>query len=89
MSAIFQPCWVRKLIGKLGVPYNRGLRVRGSPQPHDYVAVLPPRAAESKAFRIQVAVPRKLCLPVHPSRGGSGSLQFRFQNILPRLSGWE
>jgi hypothetical protein len=26
--------WVRKLIGKLGVPYNRRLRVRGSPHPH-------------------------------------------------------
>jgi hypothetical protein len=27
------PPWVRKLIGKLGVPYNRRLRVRGSPHP--------------------------------------------------------
>jgi hypothetical protein len=51
MPAIFQ-FGVRKLIGKLGVPYNRGLRVRGSLHPHDYGAVLPPLAAESKAFRI-------------------------------------
>ena len=29
MRAIFKSFWVRKLIGKLGVPYNRGLRVRG------------------------------------------------------------
>jgi hypothetical protein len=29
MRAIFQTCWVRRLIGKLGVPYNRRLRVRG------------------------------------------------------------
>jgi hypothetical protein len=45
--------WVRKLIGKLGVPYNRRLRVRGSPHPLIYEAYLPPRAAESNAFRIQ------------------------------------
>ena len=45
--------WVRKLIGKLGVPYNRRLRVRGSPHPLIYHAYLPPRAAESNAFRIQ------------------------------------
>jgi hypothetical protein len=31
MCAIFKLIWVRKLIGKLGVPYNRRLRVRGSP----------------------------------------------------------
>jgi len=44
---------VRKLIGKLGVPYNRRLRVRGSPHPLIYEGVLPPLAVESNAFRIQ------------------------------------
>jgi hypothetical protein len=29
MRANFKSFWVRKLIGKLGVPYNRRLRVRG------------------------------------------------------------
>ena len=33
MSAIFQLNWVRRLNGKPGVPYNRGLRVQGSPHP--------------------------------------------------------
>src|SRR5277367_6197141 len=33
MRAKFKSVWVRKLIGKLGVPYNRRLRVRGSPHP--------------------------------------------------------
>jgi hypothetical protein len=28
MRVIFKSVWVRKLIGKLGVPYNRRLRVR-------------------------------------------------------------
>ncbi|MGD0207863.1 MAG: hypothetical protein ABSC89_09690 [Verrucomicrobiota bacterium] len=52
MRAIFKSVWVRKLIGKLGVPYNRRLRVRGSPHPHDYDAGLSLTAAESNAFRI-------------------------------------
>ena len=52
MCAIFQSYWVRKLIGKLGVPYNRRLRVRGSPHPNDYDAGLSLAAAESNAFRI-------------------------------------
>ena len=58
MRAIFQLFWVRKLIGKLGVPYNRRLRVRGSPHPNDYDACLSIPAAESNAFRIQ---PDLLC----------------------------
>jgi hypothetical protein len=52
MGAIFKSVWVRKLIGKLGVPYNRRLQVRGSPHPHDYHADLSIPAAESNAFRI-------------------------------------
>ena len=52
MRAIFKSVWVRKLIGKLGVPYNRRLRVRGSSHPHDYDADLSLAAAESNAFRI-------------------------------------
>jgi hypothetical protein len=56
MFAIVPLLWVRKLIGKPRVPYNRGLRVRGSPHTfygHDYATVLPPSAAERKPFRIQ------------------------------------
>jgi hypothetical protein len=53
MRAIFKSVWVRKLIGKLGVPYNRRLRVRGSPHPLFYDADLSCPAAESNAFRIQ------------------------------------
>jgi len=52
MRAIFKSVWMRKLIGKLGVPYNRRLRVRGSSHPHDYDADLSLAAAESNAFRI-------------------------------------
>jgi hypothetical protein len=44
--------WVRKLIGKLGVPYNRRLGVRGSSHPLNYDADLSLPAAESNAFRI-------------------------------------
>ena len=44
--------WVRKLIGKLGVPYNRRLLVRGSPHPRYYEAGLSLPAADSNAFRI-------------------------------------
>jgi hypothetical protein len=53
MRAIFKSFWVRKLIGKLGVPYNRRLRVRGSPHPLFYDADLSFPAAVSNAFRIQ------------------------------------
>jgi hypothetical protein len=53
MRATFKSVWVRRLIGKPGVPYNRRLRVRGSPHPHDYDADLSLAAAESNAFRIQ------------------------------------
>ena len=49
--------WVRKLIGKLGVPYNRRLRVRGSPHPHDYDDGLSIAATNSNAFRIQSDLP--------------------------------
>jgi len=58
MRAIFKLFWVRKLIGKLGVPYNRRLRVRGSPHPFDYEAGLSLAAAESNASRkVRVHVP--------------------------------
>src|ERR1700722_4980074 len=52
MYAIFQLCWVRKLIGKLSVPYNRRLRVRGSSHPQCYGPDLSISAACSKDFRI-------------------------------------
>jgi len=54
--------WVRRLIGKLRVPYNRRLRVRGSPHPHDYEAGLSLAAAESNAFRIQADLTSLACL---------------------------
>jgi hypothetical protein len=53
MRAIFNSVWVRKLIGKLGVPYNRRLGVRGCSHPLFYDADLSLPAAESNAFRIQ------------------------------------
>jgi hypothetical protein len=51
MYAIFKSFWMRKLIGKLGVPYNRRLGVRDSPHPLYYEAFLTPLAVESNAFR--------------------------------------
>jgi hypothetical protein len=51
MRAILKSVWVRKLIGKLGVPYNRRLGVRGSSHPLFYEAGLSLPAAESNAFR--------------------------------------
>jgi hypothetical protein len=51
MRAIFKSAWVRKLIGKLGVPYNRRLGVRGSSHPVHYDADLSLPAADSNAFR--------------------------------------
>jgi IS1 family transposase/uncharacterized protein YerC len=51
--------WVRKLIGKLGVPYNRRLGVRGSSHPLNYDADLSLPAADSNAFRNQSG----LCIP--------------------------
>ena len=53
MRAIFKSVWVRKLIGKLGVPYNRRLGVRGSSHPLNYDADLSLPATDSNAFRIQ------------------------------------
>ena len=59
MRAIFKSFWVRKLIGKLGVPYNRRLGVRGSSHPHNvYAADLSLSAAEINAFRIHWLLPR-------------------------------
>src|ERR1017187_1755192 len=52
MRAIFNSVRVHKLIGKLGVPYNRRLGVRDSPHPNDYEAGLSLAATESNAFRI-------------------------------------
>jgi len=49
---VFKSSWVRKLIGKLGVPYNRRLEVLGSSHPLFYDAVLSNPASESNAFRI-------------------------------------
>jgi hypothetical protein len=51
MRAIFN-YWVRKLIGKLGVPYNRRLGVRSSSHPLDYATALSFCAAKSNAFRV-------------------------------------
>ena len=57
MCAIFKSVWVRRLIGKPGVPYNRKLRVRGSSHPNDYETGLSLPAAESNAFRIHLDLP--------------------------------
>jgi hypothetical protein len=52
---------VRKLIGKLRVPYNRRLRVQASPHPHDYDDGLSIADTNSKAFRSQsgLSVPER------------------------------
>ena len=65
MHAKYQSFWVRKLIGKLGVPYNRRLGVRDSSHPLDYETGLSLPAAESNAFRIQTDLlcPRLAVLP--------------------------
>lgn len=62
MNANFRLFWVRKLIGKLGVPYNRRLGVRGSSHPHDYATGLSLSAAVSNAFRIHSLLPIPECL---------------------------
>jgi hypothetical protein len=54
MRAIFKSFWVRKLIGKLGIPYNRRLRVRGLLNPVVFDAGLSPAASESNAFHVPV-----------------------------------
>jgi hypothetical protein len=51
MRAIFKSVWVRRLIGKPGVPYNRRLPVRGWSHPQVYAAGLSSPAADSNAFR--------------------------------------
>jgi hypothetical protein len=61
MRATFKSVWVRKLIGKLGVPYNRRLRVRGSPHPLDYdaglsLAVLEIPPVESAQTAVKMAI---------------------------------
>ena len=53
MRAKLKSVWVRKLIGKLGVPYNRRLLVRSSPPPLYYETFYRILAANSNAFRIQ------------------------------------
>ena len=57
MHAKYKTFWVRKLIGKLGVPYNRRLGLRGSSHPLNYEADLSLPAAESNAFRNQSGLP--------------------------------
>jgi len=61
MRANLKSLWVRRLIAKPRVPYNRALRVRGSSHPvlnHDYELFLPPFAAASKVFRVHFASSR-------------------------------
>jgi hypothetical protein len=52
ICAIFKSVWVRKLTGKLGVPSNRRLRVRGSLRPHRFDAGLSLVIAKSNVFHI-------------------------------------
>jgi hypothetical protein len=59
MCAVFQSAWVRKLIGKSRVPYNRGVQFRGSSHPYferDYEPFIPPYAPASKPFRIHFRI---------------------------------
>ena len=63
MRAKLKSVWVRKLIGKLGVPYNRRLGVRGSSHPLNYDADLSLPAAESNAFRNQSGLPALFSVP--------------------------
>jgi IS1 family transposase len=66
--------WVRKLIGKLRVPYNRRLRVRGSPHPHDYDDGLSIAATKSNAFRNQAGLPvlaRRIAALISFASGGA------------------
>ena len=64
MYAIFQSFWVRKLIGKLGVSYNRRLRVRGSPYPQNTRSVYTSRTPTSSCFqrRRQQGIPKPVGL---------------------------
>jgi IS1 family transposase len=73
MCAIFKLFWVRKLIGKLGVPYNRRLGVRGSSHPLNYDADLSLPAADSNAFRNQSGLPApdwRIAAPIAFASGG-------------------
>ena len=53
----FQSSWARRLTGQTSIPYNRRLRVRGSPHPIDYDVGLSLPTAESNAFRIHSDLP--------------------------------
>jgi hypothetical protein len=53
----FSIAWVRQLIGKLRVPYNRGLGVRGSSHPLLTHADDSGFTAESKVWRIHSDLP--------------------------------
>jgi hypothetical protein len=53
MRAIFKSVWVRKLIGKLGVPYNRRFQVQRLSHPQILIADLSLAAAEINVFHIQ------------------------------------
>jgi len=86
MRAIFKSVWVRKLIGKLGVPYNRRLRVRGSPHPLFYDADLSLPAAESNAFRIQSDLPsgeRRMASEISLFSSGEIRASIRIPRTLP------
>ena len=87
MRAIFQLFWLLKLIGKLGVPYNRRLRVRGSPHPNGYDVGLSPAATESNAFHNQFkffffapSASSRLCVKFFVHRLG-GKRSLRLQNV--------
>ena len=72
MSAIFNH-WVRRLIGKPSVPYNRRLPVRGWSHPLDYDDGLSIAATKSNAFRNQsgLSVPaRRIAALISFASGG-------------------
>ena len=52
MRVKLKSVWVRKLIGKLGVPYNRRLGVRGSPHPQSSCRLfINPRCGKQRLTR--------------------------------------
>jgi hypothetical protein len=78
--------WVRKLIGKLGVPYNRTLGVRGSPHPHYYETGLSLAAVDSNAFRIHsdlLSGERRIASEITLFSSGEIRVSIRIPRTLP------
>ena len=84
--------WVRRLIGKPGVPYNRSLRVRTSSHPLIYGDGLSITAAKSKAFRNQsgLSVPeRRIAALISFASGGVTLSQSPKQTTIANVNNLE